>query len=55
MCFRFILFANNPDDLIKIEIGNQITVQNFKPCFDFIKAKTAFSHQNFFPVIKPFK
>ena len=48
-----MFLADNPNDLIEIEIGNQITVQHFQPRGNFVEAIFRFAHQHIIAVLQP--
>ncbi len=54
LLFRFILFTNDADDFIKIEIGLQETAKDFQPLFDFCQTVFGTANQHFLAMFKPF-
>jgi hypothetical protein len=39
VCLRLVLEADNPNDLVDVEEGNQIAVENFEAMLDLVKAE----------------
>ena len=49
-----VLFANNLDYLVEVEIGDQIAAEHLQAMFDFGQAVFRAPQQHFAPVIEPF-
>ena len=47
-----VLLADDTDHLVKIEIGDQVTFENFEPVFDFGETVFRPAHQNVFAVLQ---
>ena len=50
-----ILAADNADDFIDIEIGDQIAIKHFEPVLDLFQAILRAAHKHFDAVLKPLR
>ena len=51
--FRFVLIADDADDFVEIEVGNQISIEHLKTMFDFVQTEARPTLQHNPAMIQP--